>query len=61
MKKLALFTFCLLALSKSPAPEQSANPVTDSLKGVFGHHELTPCLRREHRVDQDKLRAHRDP
>ena len=36
MKKLALFTCCLLALSTSPAPAQSANPVTDSLKGVFG-------------------------
>jgi len=36
MKKLALFTCCLLALSTSPAPAQSANPMTDSLKGVFG-------------------------
>lgn len=36
MKKLVLCACCLVVLSASPAPAQSGNPMTDSLKGVFG-------------------------
>ena len=36
MKKLVLCACCLVVVSASPAPAQSGNPMTDSLKGVFG-------------------------
>jgi uncharacterized damage-inducible protein DinB len=36
MKKLILCAVCLLLISASPAPAQSGNAMTDSLKGVFG-------------------------
>jgi len=36
MKKLALLACCVLTFSASSAPAQSANPMTDSTKGVFG-------------------------
>jgi hypothetical protein len=47
--------------SDSPYPPTISLEGEQSLKSVFGHHKLTPYLRREHRVDQDKLRAHREP
>ena len=43
--------------SDSPYPATMSLENDQSLKGVFGHHELTPYLRREHRVDQDNLRV----
>ena len=36
MKKLVLCVCCLLVLSVSPAPAQSGNPMTDSVKAALG-------------------------
>lgn len=32
-----------------------------SFKGVFGHYEEVPYLRRQHRIDQYELRTHSKP